>query len=479
LLSALLAGAIGYLVSSNVAPTYRAEARYIVGPINADATELEAYGSLARTYAELGVSRPVLENAIDGVGVELTVLELRKKLSASANDVTRILTIDVRDEDPGVAAGLANTVGRRLEELSERESAQNASRLEDFAREAAVGSLSEEEGDEVLSAARRLVGDSRLGRLAVVQRADPDGPPEGGTVLAVILATFAGGVVAAVIALFAESRSKGIDDEAALPDLSGVSHLGRVDAPRGRSWRQRLPAWTVPDGPAAERYRLLAFKIGVLERRERLSLVLLDAGEGQTSGVVAGNLAACISRAGWRVLVVDADTTGAGLTRMFRLEGARGYTDLLAELDGREAKGHIERLFPRGDEPLDVLPLGTSPTNDILDVEQLEQLVEHLQKLADVILITAPPTHRSPAGLMWARVADEVLLALDDGRTSRHEVKDTLQSLAGAGATIMGTVMVQRGPAAGLLRRSRGISSAFRVPGGSDSPSRTDGDGRQ
>jgi hypothetical protein len=144
---------------------------------------------------------------------------------------------------------------------------------------------------------------------------------------------------------------------------------------------------------------------------------------------------------------------------MFRLGGARGYTNLLAEPDDTPLDGHVESLFLGGDKPLHVLPLGTSPAAAAVDVDRVRRLLERLRAIADVVLISAPPPHRVPTGLIWARVADGTLLALDIGRTSREEVSDTLQGLAVADANVIGTTFAQRRPLAEFLGRLRGASS--------------------
>ena len=131
---------MAYVVSSHQAPTYKGEAKFIVGPINANADDLAASGSLARTYAELAVDRPVLGYAIARAGTDLTVKELQKRLNASANDVSRILTITVLDDDARVAANLANAIGARLRQLSKADADENATRITQFAESGPVAS---------------------------------------------------------------------------------------------------------------------------------------------------------------------------------------------------------------------------------------------------------------------------------------------------------------------------------------------------
>lgn len=459
-LGALIAGMAAYFVSSHSAPTYQGEAKLIVGPINGDPTDLDASGSFARTYSELAVGRPVLQQSIDRVGVRMSVKELQGDLTVSANDVSRILTITVQANSSKTAADLANAIGARLQELSKVDPAQSARRVSDFINDSAVASLSPTDRDAVQSAARRLFADSSAGSITVVQPAVREGPAARGTLFLVILAMLGGTVIAAVVALVRESTTEGIEDESTLEELSGVKHLGRVDAPRGRGWQTSLPAWTAPGTPAAEKYRLLAFKIGFLETRESSSsLVLVDPAEGRTSGVVAVNLAAAIGQAGLRVLVVDANTTGEGITRMLRLEAARGYTDLLGAPDRGDVAADVQRVFlGGGGGPLGVLALGTSRSASAVDVDRVRRLLERLHAIADVVLISGPPPQRVPAGLMWARVADRTLVVLDEGRTSREQVRDVIEGLSVADADVIGTTLAQRRPLVELFGRLRGGS---------------------
>src|SRR5215208_1836330 len=114
---ALAAGVIANVVASRMQPTYAADARLLVGPINADKDTLLASGQLARTYAELATSRPVLESAITDSGVPTTVRRLTEDVTTTSNDVNRIVTISVEDAGPAAAAALANAIATRLRDL--------------------------------------------------------------------------------------------------------------------------------------------------------------------------------------------------------------------------------------------------------------------------------------------------------------------------------------------------------------------------
>ena len=105
-IAAVAAGCIGYVIASSSTPTYNATAQLLVGPINTSDTDvLQASGQLAQTYAQLATSRPVLAATSRRVG---GVQDLEQSVSASANAVTRLLTLQVSSRDPRLGARIAN-----------------------------------------------------------------------------------------------------------------------------------------------------------------------------------------------------------------------------------------------------------------------------------------------------------------------------------------------------------------------------------
>ena len=74
------------------------------------ASDLTAGSQLTNDYKEIVTSRPVLEQAINTVGVELTTIDLAEKIRVDVNANTRIMHISVTDENPRIARNLANAV---------------------------------------------------------------------------------------------------------------------------------------------------------------------------------------------------------------------------------------------------------------------------------------------------------------------------------------------------------------------------------
>src|SRR3954463_3521763 len=113
LLACSLVGALGaWVVASSATKTYEAEAKLLVGPVSGDYPTLQASGALGRTYAELAHSRRGVADAAHPEGIKLSRKELEDSVSATSNDVTRIVDLQARAQNPETAAKLAGAVAK-------------------------------------------------------------------------------------------------------------------------------------------------------------------------------------------------------------------------------------------------------------------------------------------------------------------------------------------------------------------------------
>src|SRR4029450_8343366 len=98
---------------------HEAKAVLLVGPLKAGIDTLRASGPLAETYAELARSRPVLA-ATDR---RLHERVAASSITMSANQTTRLLTVEARDADAARAARIANAHAETLVALAARPAA--------------------------------------------------------------------------------------------------------------------------------------------------------------------------------------------------------------------------------------------------------------------------------------------------------------------------------------------------------------------
>jgi capsular polysaccharide biosynthesis protein len=382
--AALAAALTGYLVASHRERTYQSSAVVLVGPINAGIDTLRASGPLAETYAELATSRPVVaetERALHARG-------LQARLRAHANQATRLLTIDARDPDPARAAQIAN---------------RHARSLLDLARERASGSIPS-------------------GRLQVVDPAVPDRSGVGPAVAPItVLAGMAGLAAALLLVLLADRSTATIADPAELELLTGVPCLATVGrAPLRRERRGGVPVVEgAPRSRAAEEYRLLAAKLEAVGGR---SIAVLSV-DGTTGGVVAANLAGALTARGARIALVDLDETLPN--------GHEGVPET-ASANGNGAGTGLALRRPEAAAVARAMRGGT---------DGARALLRELLADADIVVLHPPGGAGSPSGLIWARVAEATLLAVQRERTPRRDVASAVQSLRLVQARIAGAVL--------------------------------------
>lgn len=72
--------------------------------------DLQIGSQLTKDYKVIVVSRPVLEDVIDSLGLDMNYRELKKKLTIDNPSDTRILSITAQDPDPYLAKKIADAV---------------------------------------------------------------------------------------------------------------------------------------------------------------------------------------------------------------------------------------------------------------------------------------------------------------------------------------------------------------------------------
>jgi capsular polysaccharide biosynthesis protein len=424
LVATWVAGVSGYIVASQIPPTYEAETQLLVGPYNTDRDTLVAAGDLVQTYSQLVTTTPLLESAIIEAGANLTPAELSLATRVTANDVTRFLSIRVQDTDPVMAATLANNLADEITVL-------------------ASGGTNRPEG-----------------QLTIVDFAVPppaDQPVAPQRSLIVALAALAALIGAMVLVMLLEYLSAAVRSEDELGRLTGLPLLGRVEIGRALPSGERGLIDQAPDSAAAAAYRLVlakgAFREGGGAAR---SIVVVGTGSDGASSQVAANLAAITARSGRQVVLVDYDQSDASVTRIFGLQDRSGITDLV---DGSAAD--VSSRLVRVSGTLRVLAHGISQDPDTIDVGRAGAIISALVDQADLIVINAGALHLSAGALAWAQAADAAILVAVRDQARRDDVEYAAESLRLVGVEVSGTVLADRKRG---IRRSRGRPDAPERP---------------
>jgi uncharacterized protein involved in exopolysaccharide biosynthesis len=211
LLAAAFAGGLtAWIVASSATKTYEAEAKLLIGPVSGDYPTLQAAGALGRTYAELAHSRRVVAAAARNADIKLTSRQIEKAVSASSNDVTRIVEVRARHQDPEKAAKLAGAVARQLMNLRAKAPIEDVDPVDAIMRDPNLAALAPADLTRVRKATVHALGSSNAGDIEMIEAPlAPQSAASPRVGLLVILGALAGLLIASVYVLLREGGAGG------------------------------------------------------------------------------------------------------------------------------------------------------------------------------------------------------------------------------------------------------------------------------
>jgi succinoglycan biosynthesis transport protein ExoP len=408
-----VAGLSGYLLASQIQPTYETKVRLLVGPINTDIDTLRAAGQLVQTYGELVTSGPLLESTAKELGITTPIGQLQANIKTSADDVTRILTVRVDDSNPDQAVSIAQTLANELIQV-------------------ATAGTSRPEGE--------------LQVIEYPQR--PTVPIAPQVSLITLIAGAAGLVGALLVVMIIEYFAGTVRTSADLVLLTSLPFLGLVPIPRA-GWRGLMDD-DRPNPRLRSALRLLAAKIHSGDGETLPStLMVLDADDRDADGIVAAGLADVLARSGRDVVLVD--RTGV-VSRQLGLADRPGIAEWMA------GKANPESLVISRTPTLAIVPVGQGSTAEFIDPQRVRSFGSSIARPGRLVIVAGGALGADPSSLTWAHAADAAIIVASRDQTRREAVQSAAETLRLAGVTLAGTVLVEqgdRGGPLGSLRRSR------------------------
>ena len=413
-LTVVLGGVSAYLLSGFMTPTYRATTTMLVvqqqEPGAVQYHDIQTASLLANTFSRLITVRPVLEQAIDQGELGLTPGELRDNLEVRQVDDAQLIEVIGSASDPQVAQQIANTVAEVF----------IASPEADLTRGTAEVSIVEPADAPATPASPRPLVNAALGA---------------------ILALVACAGLVAVFEYFddAVKNPQQVLELTGLPTVGRLQDFGQTSTPGGQ-----LQVALRPQSALTEEYRAARTNLrqALLPREDggfQRSVVLVTsavAGEGKSTTVA--NLGLVFGMAGHRTLVVDADLRRPTLHRIFSVDNSEGLTTLLLS-----ARPSIERTIqPTPHSGVAFLPAGPIPSNpaELLGSSRMRSLLHELRSRYDIILIDTSPALQVTDASGLATLADSLVVVARHGKTRNHDLRATVEDLAGSGCAFAGVV---------------------------------------
>ncbi|KNH23247.1 chromosome partitioning protein [Arthrobacter sp. ZBG10] len=405
----LLAGAMSALLT----PTYTSQTQLFVAIQSSGSVQELQQGNTfsqarVQSYVKTVGSPVVLQPALDALGLDMTASELARKVTATTDLDTVLISISVKDTSPAQATALAQGIGNSL-----------------------IRAVDELE--------RPKTGGTSPVRLSVITPATvPSAPSAPNTQLNLVLGLLIGLGFGAALAIVRSSLDSRIVGESDLRHVTDVPLLGGI-AFDPEAARTPLLTHTKPQSPRAESFRQLRTNLQFANVAVQAKSVLVTSslpGEGKSTTAV--NLAIALAQAGQAVCLVDADLRRPMISEYLGLERNAGLTTaLVGDADINEL------LQPWGDDNLYILTSGRIPPNpsELLGSAEMRNLVSGLEQAFDTVIIDAPPLLPVTDAAVLSQHVGGVVLVVGSQKLKRQDLQRSLHALEMVESNVLGTVL--------------------------------------
>lgn len=491
LILACAAAVVTYFVSRDPVPLYRSTAILLAtrpaSGYSSTTNIIEPSQVDPDIYRSAVVQGGLLENALTVVqGTEPTSDDLaswRKRLKVRVDEglISGLVRIEVDDKDPALAAAVANSVADALLTWDRGRVGQNvqatiASLDRSLVVLAAQVAVAEQSGDSQTAQVLKATREQRLAQLrsaealslsAVVlgllepfKAATADAVPVNDRTVFLTAVAFAlAFLLAYVVQFFLRITDPRVRGAADLERVAGTERLAVIPA------EQRRPAFAEAIGRLSTNLPVPDQQVGRVDHavnaRGRV-IVVTSPTDSTERGFLARHLAVAYSRAGWTVLLVDADLREGVLSASLPTARQAPGLDSLLRVGEHPDAG---TLLNNSEFELSFIHAGAVPVEGatVLLGRRISQLIRSWRARYDVIVVDSPAIALSATALTMAKDADAVVVVVRRLRTRLAALQEAARELRRVGAASIGTVLLTS-----QARRSRSTEPGRRTPAGNE-----------
>lgn len=479
ILAGIITGVGGYYLSAQETPIYETTTRLLVS--NPQTNYYSGYSSamfnsynMPNTYSQMVEDAAVLQGVIDKLKLNSSTNELKGKISVELVTDTQILEINVSDNDPNRAADIANTVAEVfISHTNELYTQRYTASKEGLSKQVADMSLKIDEINKALSIAKsdsekmqleaslteytgmyssmvvayeqvRLAEAQSSTNLVVIDPAQPPiSPINQSSYRVTILAIVVGILIAAGIVFTIDILDDTIKNPEEVRRNFNIPILGVIakhEITEGKPISE-----TEPRSPVAESFRALRTNINFAAVDTPLRRILITSPtpqDGKTT--ISSNLAVILAQGEKKVVLIDADLRRPQIHHRFGLLNRFGLSDLFVQ--PIEKIG--DALQPTSLTRLAIITSGSLPPNpaELLTSQRMSVILGVLLKGFDTVLIDTPPILTVTDAAALAQSMDGVILVAKPGTTKKNALKQSIETLHGAKANILGIVLNEVDP---------------------------------
>ena len=361
---------------------------------------------LVETYSKIIKSKLVLEQVISETGVNYTAEELSENVNVEAYENTEMLKISVTDQDPELAASIANSIAQVFSgEIAKIYQINNISVVD-------VAVTPEEVSNNTLK--RDLL-------------------------IALFISIF-GTIGVVFVVYYFDDTVKLTDDLEEEIGMPVVAKVFKSDIGSKNNRKIELLAQKYPKSVVSESIKTLRTNLQFSSVDEDIKTILITSSiPGEGKSFISANLAISFAQTDKKVLIVDCDMRKGRQHRIFKLSNSKGLSNLLID-DMTNLKDYINKTSVPG---VHVITRGTVPPNpsELLNSKKNADLLRVLKAKYDVIIYDGVPCNGLPDSIIMSKLVDKVLIVSSDSMTPKSVLESTKKQLESVNAPIAGDVL--------------------------------------
>ncbi|HLG28592.1 MAG TPA: polysaccharide biosynthesis tyrosine autokinase, partial [Candidatus Brocadiales bacterium] len=277
----------------------------------------------------------------------------------------------------------------------------------------------------------------------IVDRAEiPKDPYKPNKKLNILLAMLVGLTCGTGLAFFLDyldNTVKSPDDVENRIKLPLLGFVPAIENGTGDTFRKDLIAHYELRSSASEAYRTIRTGVLFSSPDKKVHSILVTSAyptEGKT--ITAVNLATVLAQGSDSVLLVDADLRRPRIHKTFKIDNAKGLTNLLigeASMDEVIQKSPVENLY--------ILPSGPIPPNpsELLSSKSMDELIEKLKgKYARIVFDSSPMVAVTDARIIATKV-DGCICVIHAAKSDIRGTKRAKEQLEDIGGRFIGAVL--------------------------------------
>ena len=388
--------------------------------------DLTTSRNLVDSYLVILDSRESLTAVIDYAGVNRSVKEVRKMISAAAVNETEIFEVVVTSTDPQeaekIASAIAYILPKRISSIIEGTSAK------------VVDSAVVPVKPSSPSYTRNTFIGALLGVVLVV--------------MVIAIKNIFGTLIRTEedISQCCKYPVLASVPDMVMQDKGGYNYSYDRKKPDAKSSGTRTKAALMGRGmsfSASESYKLLRTKLQFSFADEATGRVIgvSSAMSGEGKSLTSVNLAYSLAELDQKVLLIDCDMRRPTLAEKLKIQKKPGLSSLLTGQSSLEEL--IQYCGIQDDEnAFQVIAAGQNPPNpiELLSSEKMKKTLEELRRRYDYIILDLPPVGEVSDAMSVAKQMDGVLLVVRQNYGDRIALMDTVRQFEFVDARILGVV---------------------------------------